>query len=226
MQRIAHAARRAAGHRHRRAAGAGGRAARPARSAPTSRSARGRASACRCRYGGPGVGLFATRVPARAQHARTPRRRDARRRGPARLRAHARDARAAHPPRARDVEHLHQPGPDRAGGHRLPEPARQAGAAPPGAASTSSAPTAPPSASAPAGAGGRRFAAPFFNEFAVRGRDAAAALERAQAAGVLAGVPLGRWYPELDDALLVCGHRDARRRRTSSAWRRRSRGAA
>jgi glycine dehydrogenase subunit 1 len=47
------------------------------------------------------------------------------------------------------------------------------------------------------------FSGPFFNEFAVRGPDAAAALERAEAAGVLAGVPLGRWYPELDDALLV-----------------------
>jgi len=55
-------------------------------------------------------------------------------------------------------------------------------------------------------AGGRwraAFSAPFFNEFAVRGRDAVGALERAQAAGVLAGVPLGRWYPELDDALLI-----------------------
>ena len=47
------------------------------------------------------------------------------------------------------------------------------------------------------------FSGPFFNEFAVRGRDAGAALARAQAAGVLAGVPLGRWYPELDDALLI-----------------------
>ena len=47
------------------------------------------------------------------------------------------------------------------------------------------------------------FGGPFFNEFAVRGRDAAGALARAQEAGVLAGVPLGRWYPELDDALLI-----------------------
>lgn len=47
------------------------------------------------------------------------------------------------------------------------------------------------------------FSGPFFNEFAVRGRNAGAALERAEAAGVLAGVPLGRWFPELDDALLV-----------------------
>lgn len=55
-------------------------------------------------------------------------------------------------------------------------------------------------------AGGRwrpAFSGPFFNEFAVRGRAAAASLERAQSAGVLAGVPLGRWYPELDDALLI-----------------------
>ncbi len=47
------------------------------------------------------------------------------------------------------------------------------------------------------------FAGPFFNEFAVRGRDARGALARAQAAGVLAGVPLGRWYPEFDDVLLI-----------------------
>jgi glycine dehydrogenase subunit 1 len=47
------------------------------------------------------------------------------------------------------------------------------------------------------------FSGPFFNEFAVRGGDAAAALERAQSAGVLAGVPLARWYPELEDALLI-----------------------
>lgn len=55
-------------------------------------------------------------------------------------------------------------------------------------------------------AGGRwrlAFDGPFFNEFAVRGAGAAAALESARAAGVLAGVPLGQWYPELDDALLI-----------------------
>ncbi|MFN8642555.1 MAG: hypothetical protein U0802_13210 [Candidatus Binatia bacterium] len=43
----------------------------------------------------------------------------------------------------------------------------------------------------------------FFSEFALRGAGAAAALEAARANGVLAGVPLGQWYPELDDALLV-----------------------
>lgn len=55
-------------------------------------------------------------------------------------------------------------------------------------------------------AGGRwrmAFEGPFFNEFAVRGSGAQAALDAARAAGVLAGVPLGQWYPELDDAFLV-----------------------
>lgn len=49
----------------------------------------------------------------------------------------------------------------------------------------------------------RAFSGPFFNELAIRGRDAGAALERAQAAGVLAGVPLVRWYPDLEDVLLI-----------------------
>jgi glycine dehydrogenase subunit 1 len=56
------------------------------------------------------------------------------------------------------------------------------------------------------------FAAPFFDEFAIRLPDARRRHERALAAGVLAGIPLGDWYPELEDALLVCAteaHREA-----------------
>jgi glycine dehydrogenase subunit 1 len=48
------------------------------------------------------------------------------------------------------------------------------------------------------------FSAPFFNEFAVRLPNARKRRERALDAGVLAGLPLGDWYPELEDALLVC----------------------
>ncbi len=48
------------------------------------------------------------------------------------------------------------------------------------------------------------FSAPFFNEFAVRLPDARRRHERAVERGVLAGVPLGDGYPELEDALLVC----------------------
>ena len=48
----------------------------------------------------------------------------------------------------------------------------------------------------------RRFAGPFFNEFVVRAP--VARWETLVRDGVVAGVPLSRWYPELDDALLLC----------------------
>ena len=53
--------------------------------------------------------------------------RDDRRRRPPRLRAHAADARAAHPPREGDAQHLHRAGAERARGHDLPELARPRG---------------------------------------------------------------------------------------------------
>ena len=65
---------------------------------------------------------------------------------PARLRADARDPRAAHPPRARDLEHLHQPRPLRRPGRRLPlaaRPSRPRGASP---SATCAAPTRSPRA--------------------------------------------------------------------------------
>ena len=51
----------------------------------------------------------------------------------------------------------------------------------------------------------RAFECPFFNEFVVRveGGDAQAVVDAALADGVFAGVPLGRWYPQLADCLLV-----------------------
>jgi glycine dehydrogenase subunit 1 len=48
-----------------------------------------------------------------------------------------------------------------------------------------------------------RFAAPFFNEFVVEVRDARARWEDLASHGILAGVPLGAWYPELRDCLLI-----------------------
>lgn len=48
-----------------------------------------------------------------------------------------------------------------------------------------------------------RFDGPFFNEFAIAMPGAERALARAEASGVLAGIPLGRDYPELADTLLV-----------------------
>jgi len=59
-------------------------------------------------------------------------------------------------------------------------------------------------AAALAAAGTRpRFGAPFFNEFVVNTRDAAAALARAERAAILAGVALDSYWPELDGAMLV-----------------------
>lgn len=49
----------------------------------------------------------------------------------------------------------------------------------------------------------RRFAAPFFNEFVLSGKNVPGVLQRAREAGVLAGIPLARWYPELQDEILV-----------------------
>ena len=50
----------------------------------------------------------------------------------------------------------------------------------------------------------RRFDGPFFNEFVVRAPDAVARWETLAGDGIVVGFPLRRWYPELEDALLVC----------------------
>jgi len=49
-----------------------------------------------------------------------------------------------------------------------------------------------------------QFAAPFFNEFVVTGANAQATWDAARARGVLAGVLLRRWYPEFPDSMLLC----------------------
>ncbi len=49
-----------------------------------------------------------------------------------------------------------------------------------------------------------RFAAPFFNEFAVAHPQAQARWRQALARNLLAGVPLWRWYDEYPDTLLLC----------------------
>src|SRR3989441_1137571 len=70
----------------------------------------------------------------RSSHARAPRRRHRRPRWPPGLRAHAADARAAHPPHQGHLEHLHQRGPLRADGHDLSRDPRPARAGPGGGA--------------------------------------------------------------------------------------------
>jgi len=49
------------------------------------------------------------------------------------------------------------------------------------------------------------FAAPTFNEFVVEAEEGAdAALGRLEAAGILGGIPLARWYPGAEGRFLVC----------------------
>ena len=50
----------------------------------------------------------------------------------------------------------------------------------------------------------RLLAGPFFNEFVVRAPEGVASWEALAADGVVVGFPLRRWYPELDEALLIC----------------------
>lgn len=48
------------------------------------------------------------------------------------------------------------------------------------------------------------FTGAFFNEFVLRARNLERLLQRCNAARIVPGVPLGQWYPELKDCLLVC----------------------
>jgi glycine dehydrogenase subunit 1 len=72
-----------------------------------------------------------------------------------------------------------------------------------------------------------RFRGPYFNECVLRGSDVGARWERLVRRGIVAGLPLGALYPELDDCVLVCAtdvHRRADIDRLAAAWR--SAGAA
>jgi glycine dehydrogenase subunit 1 len=51
----------------------------------------------------------------------------------------------------------------------------------------------------------QRFTAPYFKEFVIRDQrgQVGPLLSEAASAGILAGLPLGRWYPDLQDCVLV-----------------------
>ena len=123
-------------------------------------------------YGGPGVRPL--RVPERSQvppaGPRAPRRRDGRQARPARLRAHARDARAAHPARARDEQHLHEQRALRDRRHHQDVHARQARLRRGGARVPRQGRVPEERASPRSRATRCRYAAPTFNEFVVRVR--------------------------------------------------------
>jgi glycine dehydrogenase subunit 1 len=66
-----------------------------------------------------------------------------------------------------------------------------------------------------AGKVNRRFRSPFFNEFVVKmtGKRPAEALSALRERGILGGLPLAQFYPELSDCLLVCATEVAERER-------------
>ena len=79
-------------------------------------------------FGGPSFGFFAAPRALHPPDAGPDRGRDARRRRAARVRAHAADARAAHPPREGHPQHLHRAGAERARRRGLPLLARASAA--------------------------------------------------------------------------------------------------
>jgi len=121
------------------------------------------------------------------------------------LRSHARHARATHPPREGDVEHLHEPGAGRAHGHNLPRGLRQGrhpriGRAQPGQSRLRSQTLA-----AQPGAKLLFTGAPRFHEFVLQTDEAPAAWsKRLLDEKIVGGVELSRWYPELGNATLWC----------------------
>ena len=78
-------------------------------------------------YGGPYLGIIAGRMADVRRLPGSHRRRDGRRRGSHRLRAHPAGPRAAHPPRQGQLEHLHEPDADGARRGRVPGLARARG---------------------------------------------------------------------------------------------------
>ena len=119
---------------------------------------------------------------------------------PARVRAHAADARAAHPAREGHVEHHDQPDAPGAGGARLPVLARPGG---PGR-HRAGLPVARGGRQAPVVGLPQAFDRPTFKEFALDlGRPAEAVVKAARAQGVHPGYALGRDYPGMENLLLV-----------------------
>ena len=170
-------------------------------------------------YGGPHYGFLAARSelhPPAARAGSSARRSTSTDR--ARLRAHAADARAAHPPREGHVEHHHQP--DAAGAGAAwsylcwlgPEGLRDVGRACLSLAEHAKRAARPAAGLRPAHVPGVRAS----RRSAGRAEVIA---ERPEAPGVHPGYPLGRDYAGLDDAAPGRRHREAHARRDRAAGR-------
>ena len=176
---------------------------RRASTAPTSPSARVRRWATTSASAVPTSASWRLRG-APASPAGPHRRRDHRHRRQPRLRAHAADPRAAHPPREGDLQHLLQPCPERAGGASSTCAGWARRACPSWPALRSQGRL--PARTATALAGVEPLPdGPVFREFAsaLAGAGRARLVEALVPQGYLAGVDVGRWHPGLEDVLLV-----------------------
>ena len=110
-------------------------------------------------------------------------------------------ARAAHPPREGDEQHLHEPGAVRPAGDGVPDGPRPAGAEGDGRAVPAEGPLRGRRSWPRSPGVSLRFDRPFFKEFTLQvPGDVPALLARLrEPTGYLAGLPLGRWYPGLTD---------------------------
>ena len=161
-------------------------------------------------YGGPYAGIIATKEKfMRQMPGRLVGRDDGLARQP-RILPDALHARAAHPPREGDFEHLHQPGADRADGDRLHDRVRQGRAARTGRAE-------PREGALPRRQDcSLRFTGTFFNEFVRRDANPDALNDDLLKQKIIGGLPLGRFYPELDGLHAGLRHGDDQARRHGS----------
>ena len=154
-------------------------------------------------YGGPFAGIIATKEKFIRQ---MPGRLVGRDQGLARqpgLLPDARDARAAHPAREGDLQHLHQPGADRADGDGLHDGLRQAGPARTGRAESGQG-ALPGRASCSRASPGRSSTSSWRRPTAGRRKRST---RRCSKKKIIGGLPLGRFYPELDGLRCCCARR-------------------
>ena len=154
-------------------------------------------------FGGPYCGVIATRekyvrqMPGRLVGP------DRRQAGQARIRADAGDARAAHPAREGDVEHLHQPGAGRADGQHLHDGLRQGRAE--GIGEAESGEDRVRGRAVRQARQSSFCGTPRFNEFVVEtSEDPYAINSRLLGHKMVGGLPLKKFYPELGNAALWC----------------------
>ena len=166
-------------------------------------------------YGGPFAGIIATQGKVHPPDARPPGGRDQGFARQSRVLPDAGHARAAHPPREGDFQHLHQPGADRADGDGVHDGLRQGGLARTGGAESGQ-------GALPGRKACSRDSADRSSTNSWRARTASTpdrSTTRCWSKKIIGGLPLERFYPELEEfhAAVRHGNEQAREKWTQSA---------